>query len=55
MSKAGLSSARIFLAADSPFILTHLKGMNPQASFSGSTSYSYAPNRSITLGVDIQF
>lgn len=55
ISKAGLSSARVFLSADSPFILTHLKGMNPQASFSGSTSYSYTPNRSITLGVDIQF
>jgi hypothetical protein len=53
--KAGLSSARVFLAADSPWIFTHLKGMNPQASFSGSTSYSYTPTRSLTLGFDLKF
>ena len=49
------ASARVFLAADSPWIFTHLKGMNPQASFSGSTSYSYTPTRSLTLGFDLKF
>ena len=29
--------------------------MNPQARFTGSTSYSYTPNRTFTLGVDLKF
>lgn len=54
-SKAKIQSVRFYLAADSPWIFTHLKGMNPQASFSGSTSYSYTPNRTFTVGVDFKF
>ena len=55
LGKVGIESLRIYLAADSPWIFTHLKGMNPQASFTGSTSYSYTPNRTFTLGVDLKF
>jgi TonB-linked SusC/RagA family outer membrane protein len=55
LSKVGIESLRIYLSADSPWIFTHLKGMNPQASFSGSTSYSYTPNRTFSLGVDFKF
>ena len=54
-SKAKIRSVRLFLAADSPWIFTHLKGMDPQASFSGSTSYTYTPNRTFTFGVDLKF
>ena len=54
-SKAKIRSVRFYLAADSPWIFTHLKGMDPQASFSGSTSYSYTPNRTFTFGVDLKF
>ena len=51
----GISSARVFVSADNLCLLTHLKGMDPQASFSGSTSYSYTPNRIVSLGVDLKF
>lgn len=54
-SRAKIKSVRFYLAADSPWIFTNLKGMNPQASFSGSTSYSYTPNRTLSLGVDFKF
>ncbi len=54
-SKAKIRSVRFYIAADSPWIFTHLDGMNPQASFSGSTSYSYTPNRTFSLGVDFKF
>ena len=54
-SRAKLGSVRLYLAADSPWLFTHLKGMNPQASFSGSTSYSYTPNRTFSIGVDLKF
>ena len=52
---AGLKSVRVFLACDSPWIFTHLKGMDPQASFTGTTSYTYTPNRTLNLGLDIAF
>ena len=55
LGKVGIESLRVYLSADSPWIFTHLKGMNPQASFTGSTSYSYTPNRMFTLGVDLKF
>ena len=55
LGKVGIESLRVYLSADSPWIFTHLKGMNPQASFTGSTSYSYTPNRTFTLGVDLKF
>ena len=32
-----------------------LKGMNPQSSFTGSTSYSYTPNRTFSIGLDLSF
>ena len=55
LSKAGIEGLRIYVSADSPWIFTHLQGMDPQASFTGSTSYAYAPNRTFTLGVDLKF
>lgn len=55
MKKCGLESLRVFAACDSPLLFTHLKGMDPQASFSGTTSYQYTPNRTLNLGIDLTF
>lgn len=55
LKKANIRSVRFYLTADSPWLFTHLKGMNPQASFSGSTSYTYTPNRTFSIGVDFKF
>lgn len=55
LEAAKINSARIYLSAESPWILTKMKGMDPQANFSGSTSYAYTPNKSLTLGLDIKF
>lgn len=55
LHKAKIDAVRFYLSADSPWIFTHLKGMNPQTSFTGSTSYSYTPNRTFSLGVDLKF
>ena len=55
LSGAGIESLRVYLSCDSPWLFTSLKGMNPQADFSGSTSYSYTPNRTLNLGVDLKF
>ncbi len=55
VSLAGLGSARVYVAADNVWTFTSLRGMNPQQSFSGETSYSYVPSRTVSLGVDIKF
>ncbi len=54
VAKAKISNLRVYLSVDNLFMFTNLKGMNPQASFSGSTSFSYVPTRSITCGIDIK-
>ena len=50
-----LKSLRVFATADNLYMFTALKGMNPQYNFSGGTSYSYTPSRTISLGLDINF
>ena len=50
-----LSQVRFFATGDNLYTFTRLKGMDPQNSFSGGQSYSYAPVRNISLGVDIKF
>lgn len=55
MEKLHIRSARIYASGDNLLMLSALRGMNPQSSFSGSTSYTYTPNRTVSLGVDIKF
>ena len=50
-----LKSLRIFASADNLYMFTALKGMNPQYNFTGGTSYSYTPTRTVSLGLDINF
>lgn len=55
MNKASLNSVRVFGSVDNLAIFSHLKGMDPQYNFSGQTDYSYSPNRTISLGVEVNF
>ena len=55
MQKVKLSSVRVFGSVDNLALFTHLQGMNPQYNFSGETSYSYSPNKTWSLGVEINF
>ena len=55
MEKLKMNSLRVYFTADSPWLFTCLKGMNPQESFTGSTGYSYTPNRTFSIGVDLSF
>lgn len=55
MQKAKLGSVRVFGSIDNLALFTHLQGMNPQYNFSGQTSYSYSPNKTWSLGVEINF
>jgi TonB-linked SusC/RagA family outer membrane protein len=55
MRKAGLNNIRVFGSVDNLALFTHLQGMDPQYNFSGSTSYTYTPNKTISLGFEINF
>ena len=55
MSKAGLSNVRVFASVDNLALFTHLDGMDPQYNFSGGTDYSYAPNKTWTVGLEVKF
>ena len=55
MAKAGLSNVRVFASVDNLALFTHLDGMDPQYNFSGGTNYSYAPNKTWTLGLEVKF
>lgn len=55
MEKYHIRSVRVYASGDNLFMLSAMRGLNPQASFSGSTSYTYTPNRTVSLGVDLKF
>ena len=55
MKAAKLGNVRVFASADNIALFTHLKGMDPQYSFSGSTDYSYSPNKTYSLGIEVNF
>lgn len=54
-SKIGFKAARISASVDNLCIFTHLKGMDPQYSLSGGTSYAYAPTRTVSFNLDLKF
>lgn len=53
--QVGISALRLYLSGDNLATLSALKGMDPQASFVGSTSFAYAPVSTISFGVDLTF
>jgi len=55
MNRVGVSNLRLFVSGDNLFISNKNKGMDPQQTFDGSTSYSYIPVRTITFGLNLQF
>ena len=55
VSKLGMTGARIFGSVDNLALFTHLDGMDPQYNFSGGTDYDYSPNRTYTVGIELNF
>ena len=55
ISKVGVSKMRVFASLDNYFLFTHLKGMNPQYSFGGTTNYVIAPQKTMALGLNLTF
>lgn len=55
LNRAKLNSVRVFGSVDNLALFTHLEGMDPQYNFTGETDYSYSPNRTISLGIEVNF
>jgi outer membrane protein OmpA-like peptidoglycan-associated protein len=55
ISKLGMTGARIFGSVDNLALFTHLDGMDPQYNFSGGTDYDYSPNKTYTVGIELNF
>ena len=55
LNKVQISSVRVYASVDNLAMFCHLDGMNPQANFAGSTGYSYTPNKTVSVGIDINF
>jgi len=54
-NKLSMKGLRVYALADNIAMFSHLKGMDPQASLSGGSGYTYAPTRNISVGLDINF
>ena len=55
MRKAKLGNVRVFGSIDNLALFSHMQGMDPQYSIKGETDYSYAPNKTYSFGVEINF
>ena len=53
--KISLSSVRLYGSFDNVALFSHLKGMDPQYNLTGGTNYRYAPNKTLSIGLDINF
>jgi TonB-linked SusC/RagA family outer membrane protein len=53
--KAFMNKVRLYTSFDNVAVFTHLKGMDPQYNMWGTTSYTYVPNKTFTIGLDINF
>ena len=55
LSNAKIKQVRFYLAGENLLLFSNMQGLDPQASFTGSTSYTYTPSRTVSLGVDLKF
>lgn len=52
---AGLNAVRVFGSIDNLALFSHLQGMDPQYNFTGGTNYSYTPNKTYSVGIEVNF
>jgi TonB-linked SusC/RagA family outer membrane protein len=53
--KLGVSLLRVYVTLDNMAMFNYLDGMDPQYNFSGSTDYVYSPNKTYTIGLNLNF
>ena len=50
-----MNGVKVYGSFDNVALFSHLDGMDPQYNFSGGTNYDYAPNKTLTFGVEVNF
>ena len=55
MSRIGLGGLKVYGSYDNVALWSHLHGMDPQYNFSGGTTYTYSPNKTLTFGLEVNF
>ncbi len=50
-----LNGIKVYGSFDNVALFSHLDGMDPQYNFSGGTTYAYAPNKTLTFGLEVNF
>jgi len=55
VNKIGLKGIRVFAQGDNLAIFSARQGLNPLYNFTGTTSYVYAPNKTVSAGVNLKF
>lgn len=55
LNHIGINGLRLYTSMDNIALFSHLDGMDPQYNFSGSTDYTYTPNKTITVGLEVKF
>jgi len=53
--KINASNLRIFVNLDNLALFNHLDGMDPQQTFAGDTDYTYAPIKTTSFGIELNF
>lgn len=55
VKKLSLSNVNVYASGENLFILSHRKGLDPTQTFTGAPSYTYAPARTIAMGINVGF
>jgi hypothetical protein len=55
LNTLGLSNARIYFSGDNLLLISKRKGFDPRQGFAGIVSNAYAPIRTISLGLNVNF
>lgn len=52
-TKLKVQNARIYLTGENLFITSERKGLDPTQTYTGAPSYTYAPTRVVSLGINV--
>ncbi|WP_345953272.1 SusC/RagA family TonB-linked outer membrane protein [Mucilaginibacter sp. PAMB04168] len=52
-NRLGIQNARVYVSGENLFISTARKGLDPTQTFTGAPSYTYAPARVVSLGLNV--
>jgi TonB-linked SusC/RagA family outer membrane protein len=53
LNKINVANAKVYLSGENLFMQSHRKGFDPSQAYNGNTSYTYAPTRVISLGLNV--